>query len=230
MDVSIIIPTLNEAQAIKNCLLPLQPLRQQNCEIIIVDGGSSDITKTIAQPLADVFISAAKGRSSQMNAGADRARHPVLLFLHADTYLPVQALKQITAALENGFDWGRFDIRLTGTHPMLTIIALMMNWRSRLTGIATGDQAIFIRKNTFNQIGQYPDIALMEDIALCKQLKKSTPPFCINTKVTSSGRRWEHHGMIKTILLMWWLRAGFFLGFAPKLLATLYFRGKFWKL
>lgn len=230
MDVSIIIPTLNEAQEIENCLLPLQPLRQQNCEIIVVDGGSTDATETVALPLVDNFIYAAKGRSSQMNTGANLAHNPVLLFLHADTYLPKHALKQIIAGLENGFDWGRFDIRLTGTHPMLTIIAFMMNWRSRLTGIATGDQAIFIRKHTFEQIGQYPDIALMEDIALSKQLKKSAPPFCINDKVTSSGRRWAHHGIYKTLLLMWWLRAGFFLGIAPELLAELYYRGKFWKL
>ena len=229
MRISIIIPTLNEAQGIEHCLLALQPLRRQHCEIIVADGGSSDTTAAIARPLADSFIRAPKGRARQMNAGANLAHNELLLFLHADTYLPEDALTQMARGLTSGFDWGRFDIRLTGTHPMLKVIAFMMNWRSRLTGVATGDQAIFVRRQAFEKTGHYPDIALMEDIALSKQLNRSGEPFCIRSKVTSSGRRWEQFGFFRTILLMWWLRAGFFFGLSPELLAHLYSRGKFWK-
>ena len=229
MRISIIIPTLNEAQGIEECLLALQPLRQQNCEIIVADGGSSDATATVAKPLVDSFISTPKGRSRQMNAGADQAQNNILLFLHADTFLPENGLNLIHAGLDVGFDWGHFDIRLTGKHPMLTIIAVMMNLRSKLSGIATGDQALFVRKPIFDRIGQFPDITLMEDIALSKQLKQLGKPFCITVKVTSSGRRWEQFGVYRTILLMWWLRAGFYCHISPTLLAHLYSRGQFWK-
>lgn len=229
MRISIIIPTLNEAQGIEQCLLALQPFRQQHCEIIVADGGSSDTTVAISQSLADILISAPKGRARQMNAGANQAHNDILLFLHADTLLPDTALNQLCTGINEGFDWGRFDIHLTGKHPMLKVIALMMNWRSRLTGIATGDQALFVRKQIFEKIGHYPDINLMEDIALSKQLKQLGKPFCIGAKVISSGRRWEYFGVYRTILLMWWLRAGFFFNISPDLLAHLYSRGLFWK-
>jgi rSAM/selenodomain-associated transferase 2 len=225
MKFSIIIPTLNEEQTIVSCLLALQPLRD-NCEIIIVD--ASNISPAIPAALADKIISSAKGRARQMNIGASHASGDMLIFLHADTYLPEHALQLIGRQL-GGRQWGRFDIRLSGGHFMLKVIAGMMNLRSRLTGIATGDQVIFVTKEAFEAVGRYPEIALMEDVALSKALKKISPPACLNAKATSSGRRWERYGIFRTILLMWSLRLRYFLGADPERLAALYSRGQFWK-
>lgn len=225
MKFSIIIPTLNE-ENIASCLLPLQPLRS-NCEIIIVDAGTSSSNFPHAH-LADKIISSAKGRARQMNLGASHASGDVLIFLHADTYLPDHALQLIEHHLGSK-QWGRFDIQLSGNHVMLKVIARMMNARSRLTGIATGDQTIFVTRHAFEAVGQYPEIALMEDIALSKALKKISPPLCLDAKVTSSGRRWEHFGIYRTILLMWTLRLRYFFGADPQRLAELYSRGRFWK-
>jgi rSAM/selenodomain-associated transferase 2 len=229
MTFSIIIPTLNEATGIKACLLALQPLRLQ-CEIIIADGGSSDDTCNLVLPLADKITLSAPGRAKQMNNGAAQAKGELLLFLHADTLLPEHALDIIGQQLSSSnAPWGRFDIRLDSPHIMLKIVAQMMNWRSRLTGIATGDQVIFVDRAVFFEIGGYPDINLMEDIALCHSLKKISPPLCLNAKVTSSARRWEHNGISKTILLMWWLRLRYYLGAKPSELAQFYRAGTFWK-
>ncbi|MDI1277750.1 TIGR04283 family arsenosugar biosynthesis glycosyltransferase [Methylobacter sp.] len=228
MKFSIIIPTLNEEKTIASCLLPLQALRR-NCEIIIVD--ATDNPPFIDYPharLADKIINSAKGRAPQMNIGASHATGDILIFLHADTSLPEYALQLIDRHLGNK-QWGRFDIRLSGNHVMLKVIAWMMNWRSRLTGIATGDQVIFVRREAFSAVGQYPEIALMEDIALSKALNKISPPLCLNAKVTSSGRRWERYGLYRTILLMWVLRLRYFFGADPQLLAALYSGGQFWK-
>jgi len=226
MNFSIIIPTLNEQKTMASCLLPLQPLRS-NCEIIIVDASNTPPVAPTA--LADKIISSAKGRARQMNIGASHASGEILIFLHADTYLPEHALQLIEQHICNGKQWGRFDIQLSGDHVMLKVIAWMMNLRSRLTGIATGDQVIFVTRTAFAMAGQYPEIALMEDIALSKTLKKISPPIYINAKVTSSGRRWEHYGIYRTILLMWVLRLRYFFGADPQLLAALYSRGQFWK-
>jgi rSAM/selenodomain-associated transferase 2 len=225
---SIIIPTLDEEQSIANCLMPLQPLRHC-CEIIVADGGSTDNTKTLAKPLADKVISSAKGRAIQMNTGAQCAAGDLLIFLHADTFLPQEAFNQITEAMNNNRRWGRFDLELSGSHPMLKVVALFMNWRSRLTGIATGDQVIFVNKQMFESVGKYPAIPLMEDIALCKKLKKISPPACLKAKVISSARRWEQFGVFKTIVLMWSLRLRYFFGADPQTLAILYNEGRFWK-
>ncbi len=225
MKFSIIIPTLNESTSIQPCLLALQPLRKQ-CEIIVVDGGSRDNTVNLAQPLADKLIQAEKGRARQMNAGAIQATAEMLIFLHADTCLPEQALLFISQSHQ---PWGRFDIKLSGTALMLKVISCFMNWRSRLTGIATGDQVIFINKQLFDQVGGYPDIALMEDIKLCSHLKKIARPNCIKARVISSGRRWEKFGVIKTILLMWSLRLRYYFGEQPEVLAELYSNGWFLK-
>ncbi len=221
MKFSIIIPALNEEKTIQSCLIPLQTLRSQ-CEIIIVDGGSTDNTAQLAAALADQVLGSEQGRARQMNTGARRACGDVLMFLHADTLLPDHALALIAQRITKNQVWGRFDIRLRGRHYLLKIIARMMNWRSRLTGIATGDQVIFVTGQAFAKVGQYPEIALMEDIALSKALKKISPPICLRAMVTSSARRWEHNGIIKTILLMWCLRLGYFLGADPKTLARLY--------
>jgi len=228
MKFSIIIPTLNEEKTIASCLLPLQALRS-NCEIIIVD--ATDNQPLINYPLArlaDQIISSKKGRALQMNIGASHASGDILIFLHADTTLPEHALQLIEQHLGNT-QWGRFDIQLSGNHVMLKVIAWMMNRRSRLTGIATGDQVIFVRREAFSAVGQYPEIALMEDIALSKALQKISPPLCLNAKVTSSGRRWERYGIYRTILLMWSLRLRYFFGADPETLAALYYRGQFWK-
>ncbi len=223
---SIIIPTLNEEKTIEPYLLALQPLRG-NCEIIIADADSASTHYPHAH-LADKIITSAQGRARQMNAGASRANGDILIFLHADTYLPEHALQLIEQHIGNK-QWGRFDIQLSGTHAMLAVIAWMMNLRSRLTGIATGDQAIFATRAAFAAAGPYPDIALMEDIALSAALKKIGPPLCLNAKVLSSGRRWERYGLYRTILLMWSLRLRYFFGADPQLLAALYSRGQFWK-
>lgn len=229
MKFSIIIPTLNEEKTIASCLLPLQALRN-NCEIIIVDATNDQ--SLIDYPhthLADKIISSSKGRARQMNIGASHASGDILIFLHADTYLPENALQLIEQHISNDKQWGRFDIQLSGDHFMFKVISWMMNLRSRMTGIATGDQVIFVTKEAFAAVGYYPEIALMEDIALSKALKKASPPICINAKVTSSGRRWERYGIYRTILLMWSLRLRYFFGADPQLLAALYSRGQFWK-
>ena len=225
---SLIIPTLNEAETLEDFLLPLQKLRGQ-CEIIISDAGSEDNIQEIAAPFVDLFITTAQGRAKQMNAGVNYATTERLIFLHADTYLPESALVMIQQGLEQGELWGRFDIQLIGSHYLLKIIAQMMNWRSRLTGIATGDQVIFMTNPVFQQVGGFPDIALMEDIAMSKQLKKLAAPYCIKARVKSSARRWESFGVWKTVLLMWSLRLRYFFGESPDILLSLYRRGVFLK-
>lgn len=226
MKFSIIIPTLNEEKTIEGCLSALQPLRNE-CEIIIADCDSIDNTRILAAPLADIVITSAKGRAKQMNNGAKYATGDVLIFLHADTCLPENALQLIQQEISSARQWGRFDIQLSGNPYMLKVIAQMMNWRSRLTGIATGDQVIFVTRLAFEKAGQYPEINLMEDIALCKALKKISPPICLKDNVISSGRRWEHNGFYKTILLMWSIRLRYFFGADPQTLAFLYTSGAF---
>jgi rSAM/selenodomain-associated transferase 2 len=228
LNFSIIIPTLNEELSVEPCMTALQSLRDC-CEIIVVDGSSADNTKRLAKPLADKVLSSEKGRAIQMNAGAESATGEVLIFLHADTFLPQGTLDHITQAINGNRQWGRFDVKLSGSHPMLKVVAFFMNWRSRLTGIATGDQVMFVNKNVFESVGQYPVIPLMEDIALCKKLKKLSQPICLKAKVISSGRRWEQFGVFKTILLMWSLRLRYFLSEDPQTLVLLYNKGKFWK-
>ncbi len=219
--VSIVIPTFNEADNIVATLRPLQSLRQQGHEIIVADGGSSDETIELARPLADHILDTAKGRARQMNGGAQQASGVMLLFLHADTLLPNNAVELIQKNLQTK-SWGRFDVRLSGRQPFLRLVELMMNWRSRLSGIASGDQAIFVRRELFTQLGGYTDIPLMEDIDISKRLKRHSRPACIKTKLTTSSRRWEEYGIIKTIILMWRLRLAYFFGTKPEQLARLY--------
>ncbi len=227
MKFSLIIPTINEADNIQACLSALQSLRR-DCELIVVDGGSKDNTVVLAKGLADQILNSPQGRAKQMNVGAQHAHGDILLFLHADTFLPGNALALIDRNIDSTRQWGRFDIQLEGRYVMLKVIAQLMNWRSRLTGIATGDQVIFVTKEAFAAAGQFPDIALMEDIALCSKLLKLTPPVCLKAKVRSSGRRWEAFGIYKTILLMWSLRLRYWLGTDPRHLSALYRVGKFW--
>jgi len=227
-ELSIIIPCLNEQKGIALFIHELQKLRPQ-CELILVDGGSGDKTVQIAEPFVDHLIHSPCGRAQQMNAGAKKASSNVLIFLHADTFLPDDAVSQIQQALQDGYRWGRFDIRLIGGHWFLPVISYFMNLRSALSGITTGDQALFIDKSLFQQVGYYPNIAIMEDIALAKNLKKHGKPFRVYSCVHSSARRWVQSGVYKTILLMWCLRLQYFLGIDPKQLAQQYQGGQFWK-
>ncbi|MDD5269426.1 MAG: TIGR04283 family arsenosugar biosynthesis glycosyltransferase [Methylococcales bacterium] len=224
MKFSIIIPTLNEEAIIQSCLIDLQPLRNRS-EIIVVDGKSADNTRTLAAPLADKVTISEKGRGKQMNIGAWQATGDILIFLHADTRLPENALQLIQQNIINTAQWGRFDMQLSGNHFVLKVIACMMNLRSRLTGIATGDQVIFVTRRAFEKAGLYPEISLMEDIALCKALKKISPPICLKAKVISSGRRWERNGIYRTIFLMWSIRLRYFFGADPQMLDFLYTHG-----
>lgn len=225
---SIIIPTLNEAESIYDFLMSLQGLRE-HCEIIVVDAESTDRTKPICLPLVNLFINAAKGRAIQMNAGARKASTNIFIFLHADTYLPDQSLQAIRQGIDSGAQWGRFDIQLIGQHKMLKIIGLMMNWRSHLTKVATGDQTLFMTRKAFLQVAGFPEISLMEDIEMSKRLNQLTPPYVIKNKVKSSARRWELFGVWKMIGLMWSLRLRYYLGGSPKYLSELYRLGIFWK-
>lgn len=211
---SIVVPALNEAPGIRAALEALAPLRARGHEVIVVDGGSTDGTDGIAVPLCDLFLNAPRGRAVQMNAGARAASGDVLVFLHADTRLPPHADKAIGSSL-----WGRFDVRIEGRHPLLKVVACAMNLRSRLTGIATGDQAIFVRRDAFPG---FPEIALMEDVALSKAMKRRAAPACLRDTVLTSGRRWETRGVVRTILLMWRLRLMYFLGSQPERLARIY--------
>ncbi len=216
--ISVIVPVLNEAPGIAAALAALQPMRRRGHEVIVVDGGSSDGTAALAAALADRVIAAPRGRAAQMNAGAAVASGDALLFLHADTRLPDAADQLLGAALEQRV-WGRFDVRIEGRSPLLVVVAFCMNWRSRLTGIATGDQAIFVRRREFPG---FPQIPLMEDIAFSRQMKRISRPACLRPKALTSGRRWERHGVLRTILLMWRLRLAYWLGAPPEELARRY--------
>lgn len=219
---TIIIPCLNEAGVIREHLVALQPLRQQGVFLTLADGGSDDGTPELAIPLVDQLITSPRGRARQMNAGAQDSPSEILLFLHADTQLPPNALECLRQAMSSGAPWGRFDVRIDSPHPLLRIVERLMNWRSRWTGIATGDQGIFVRKSIFAQVGGYPELPLMEDIALSARLKRVGAPACLKDRVLTSGRRWEKHGILRTIVLMWRLRAEYFLGTAPEILARRY--------
>jgi rSAM/selenodomain-associated transferase 2 len=223
LNLSIIIPVLNEAAHIVATLELLQPLRQQGHEVIVVDGGSTDQTMQLAEPLVDQIIQSASGRAHQMNCGAALASHEILLFLHADTRLPSDAAQQIDTTLGRSMNvWGRFDVTLSGVHFMFRVIERMINLRSRLTGVATGDQAIFVRRGVFELFGGYAEIPMMEDVEFSKCLRTISKPCCIHSPVVTSSRRWEEHGIFKTVLLMWRLRLLYFIGVAPEKLAANY--------
>jgi rSAM/selenodomain-associated transferase 2 len=218
---TIVLPVLNEAAIIVGALRALAPLRARGAEIIVADGGSHDGTPQLARPFADRVITAPQGRGAPLNAGAALGTGDALLFLHADTILPDDADRLIAAALTYRA-WGRFDLRIAGRHPFLAVIARMINWRSRLTGIATGDQAIFITREAFIAVGGFPDLPLMEDIAISQRLKRLCRPFCVAAPAVTSGRRWEQNGIARTILLMWRLRLAYYLGVEPARLAQRY--------
>ena len=220
---SIVIPCLNEAPGIVRTLESLQPMRARGAEVIVADGGSSDGTATLAEPLADRLVHAPRGRAAQMNAGAAAASADILLFMHSDCVLPPAAEALIIQGLAtSGQQWGRFDVVLDGSHPLLKVIAGMMNLRSRWTGIATGDQGIFITRELFVRLNGFPALPLMEDIALSRRARRAGAPLCLRAPIVTSARRWERHGVVRTVLLMWRLRLAYFLGADPARLALRY--------
>jgi rSAM/selenodomain-associated transferase 2 len=226
MTLSIIMPVLNEAADIEAALRALAPFRARGVELIVADGGSSDRTADLAASLADRVITAPRGRAAQMNAGAAVATGNVLLFLHADTQLPADADHLVCDGLDaSRCAWGRFDVRIEGSG-LLGIVAAMMNARSRLTGIATGDQAMFMTGAAFEAVGGFPQIALMEDVALSARLKRLGHPLALRAHVITSGRRWRKYGLLRTVMLMWRLRLAYFLGADPAKLARAYGYGQ----
>ena len=220
---SIIVPALNEADGIVDTLQALQDMRVRGVEIIIADGGSTDNTAAVGASLADRVIIAATGRARQMQAGAALARGSVLWFLHADSRAPRDADRTIAMALGSGKrHWGRFDVRFPHAGLLLGVVATLMNLRSRLTGIATGDQGIFVTRKLFEHVNGFPQISLMEDIEFSRRLKRHSRPACLHEKLIASARRWQVQGVLRTILVMWSLRLAYFLGASPAWLAQFY--------
>ncbi len=221
MRLRVVMPVLNEGDALPRRLMALRSLRERGVEIVVVDGGSTDNTWAVARALADRVLLAPRGRATQMNAGARGSHADALLFLHADTELPADVDGLIGQALQVRL-WGRFDVCIDGAHPMLRVVERLMNLRSRLSGVATGDQAMFVRRTAFEAEGGFAALPLMEDIDLSRRLKRRGPPACLRAQVTTSGRRWEKQGVWRTILLMWQLRARYALGADPDALARGY--------
>ena len=220
---SVVIPALNEAAGISEVLQALAPLVARGAQLLVADGGSADGTVALAQAGGAQVIHAPRGRALQMNAGAQQANGDTLLFLHADTRLPPNADQLIAQALANGPQvWGRFDVCIEGQPRMLRVIAAFMNRRSRWTGIATGDQALFMTRAAFDAVGGFPVQPLMEDIEISRYLRRLSRPACLRAKVLTSGRRWETRGVWRTVLLMWRLRFAYWRGATPERLAELY--------
>ncbi len=222
---SIVIPALNEAQALPATLAALAPLAKQGAQILVVDGGSTDNTLALAHQHGAATLRCAAGRARQMNYGAAHAQGAVLVFLHADTHLPAGAgplILHALQALSPAPVWGRFDVQIEGRHWLLPLVAALINLRSRLSGMATGDQALFVTATAFAQVGGFPEQPLMEDIALCKRLASLSRPACLRQKATTSGRRWEQRGVWRTIFLMWRLRWLYWRGVSAETLARLY--------
>lgn len=222
VEISVIIPTLNEARQIEATLHPLQAYRKTHIEIIIADGGSSDATLARAMPYADHLIRTSRGRAQQMNAGASRAQGNTLLFLHADSRLAKNAL----LAIPRNALWGRFNVHLDGDRLIYRVIEKLMNLRSCVTGIATGDQGIFIQRDIFNALQGFPEIPLMEDITMSRQLKTYAAPTCLKPSINTSVRYWETHGIYRSIATMWGLRLAYFMGVSPDRLVSIYYRKK----
>ncbi len=226
----IVMPVLDEGIALAEALAAVQPMRQRGARLIVVDGGSSDDSALLAGEWADEVLRAPRGRGAQMHAGALAAiawaalADPILVFLHADTRLPPHGDDLVRMALADGrCAWGRFDVRIDAAGWRFRMVEKLMNLRSRLTGIATGDQALFVRASAYLAAGGFPDIALMEDIALSRLLLGSAGrPHCLRTRVVTSARRWQRHGFWRVVLLMWQLRAAYFLGTPPERLARRY--------
>lgn len=233
--VSIIIPVLNEVDNLPLLFDNINRLNPNPQQVILVDGGSNDDSIGIIRSFINKLIpdndrkidwqmtESKAGRALQMNTGAALATSDVLLFLHADTQLPMNVIESVSEAMKRA-EWGRFDVQIASRQPTLRLVSQMINWRSRLSGIATGDQAIFISQFLFEQIGGYPNQALMEDIELCKQLKGIAKPACLKSKVITSARRWQQHGTWRTIILMWHLRFDYWRGVSTDNIKARYYK------
>lgn len=219
---SLIVPMLDEASGIVAHLQALQPLRARGHELIVVDGGSHDASVALAGPLCDRLLRSDRGRARQMNAGAAAAHGDALVFVHADTVLPPEADRAIETALRAGAVWGRFDVRIVGRSAWFPMISALMNLRSRWSGIATGDQAIFVQAALFRRCGGFAALPLMEDVELSRRLNAVGRPACLPQRVLTSGRRWEARGVWRTIWLMWRLRWRYWRGDSPEALARAY--------
>lgn len=222
-DIAVIIPVLNEAQQLDELILRVNSLQSNGARVVIVDGGSNDGTIEQLQQTKIELISSEKGRAKQMNKGWRSVQAESYWFLHADCQPPNSALADIQNTLNNRQRWGRFNVSLSGRSPMFRIIEFMMNWRSCLTQVATGDQGIFVEARLLEEIDGIPDIPLMEDIALSKQLRKHSRGACIKSPMIVSSRRWEKSGIVRMTVLMWWLRLRYFLGANPAELYKSYY-------
>lgn len=222
MNLSVIVPVLNEAANLPGLCDHLMLLSRQGAEVILVDGGSEDGSSALIECLGFRLIRAPRGRALQMNAGAAVASGNVLLFLHADTRLPSSALQLVTSQVKSAMAWGRFDVVIDGEPAMLKVVAWLMNRRSRITGIATGDQALFMTRAAFDAVGGFPQQPLMEDIEISRRLRRFVPPICLTDRVHTSGRRWEQRGLWRTIFLMWRLRWAYWRGVPASQLAKAY--------
>lgn len=222
MKLSFIIPTLNEESYIGSCLQPLQQFRNNGHEVILVDGGSLDNTVEQARPLVDNVVRGTTGRARQMNAGARESTGDVLLFIHADTILQRESVELLMQSIQSSRLWGRFDVQLSGSRFLLRVIEFFMNLRSRLTGIATGDQVIFITRTLFLESGGFPEVPIMEDVGISSRLLRVCRPLCLRARVITSSRRWEQNGILRTVLMMWYLRLIYYFGADPEKLARRY--------
>ena len=227
VSISIVIPTLNESSGLQILLNRLALLTERwprdKFEIVLVDGGSTDGTRSLALSRVDLLIRSQSGRARQQNAGAAVARHDLLFFLHADSTLPQDFLEQLDVACAKGGLWGRFDVGFDSQLRRYRLLAWLMNWRSRLTGICTGDQGLFISRDLFVQVGGFADIPLMEDIEICRRLRRYGAPVCIPSVLITSSRRWHTNGFVRTVLLMWSLRWRYFFGATPEQLVERYY-------
>lgn len=220
--IAVIVPVLNEATGLPELMARLQRLQHDGAEVVLVDGGSSDNSVSLAEKAGLPVSRSERGRALQMNTGAASSSADVFVFLHADTVLPPAALSAIQAGLQGTTCWGRFDVAIAGRSSLLPVVAWMMNWRSRLSGIATGDQAIFMTRQAFEKIGGFPAQPLMEDIEASRRLKALSRPVCLRDTVITSGRRWDTHGAWRTIILMWRLRWAYWRGRPASELAAAY--------
>ena len=222
---SVIVPARDEALALPQLLADLAPLRAAGAELILVDGGSQDATCALAAEHVDQMLTSVPGRAWQMNAGAAAAAGDYLWFVHADTRIDAAAIHRLLEVLAQRPVWGRFDVRLSGRGLALRLIGAMISLRSRLTGVASGDQGIFVARAVFERLGGYADIPLMEDLELSRRLKRLARPRCLRPALLTSSRRWERHGIWRTVLLMWRLRLAYYCGASPDQLARDYHRG-----